>query len=155
VITVTGENLDKANVSKVYLTDDKNDFVCEVTNQSATEIKLKIPAKATGRLRLGSVRDGFLVRLDGLGPPVLHVVDLAHAQQRLHTGIEVHFFAGGGDLLHVLERLVQVVVPELNRSLLVVDLRPRPPVEAGRVAGFEPRHLFQRLQSADAIAGLA
>jgi hypothetical protein len=52
VITVTGENLDKANVSKVYLTDDKNDFVCEVTNQSATEIKLKIPAKATGRLAL-------------------------------------------------------------------------------------------------------
>ena len=52
VITVTGENLDKAGVSKVYLTDDKNDFVCEVTEQTATEIKFKIPAKATGRLAL-------------------------------------------------------------------------------------------------------
>jgi hypothetical protein len=52
VITVAGENLDKANVAKVYLTDDKNDFVCEVTGQSATEIKLKIPAKAAGRLAL-------------------------------------------------------------------------------------------------------
>jgi hypothetical protein len=52
VIAVTGENLDKANVSKVYLTDGKNDFECEVTGQTATEIKFKIPAKATGRLAL-------------------------------------------------------------------------------------------------------
>ena len=52
VIVVAGENLDKANVTKVYLTDGKNDVVCEITDQSATEIKLKIPAKATGRLAL-------------------------------------------------------------------------------------------------------
>jgi hypothetical protein len=52
VLAVSGENLDKDNVAKVYLTDDKTDFVCEVTSQSATEIKLKIPAKATGRLAL-------------------------------------------------------------------------------------------------------
>jgi hypothetical protein len=52
VVAVTGENLDKANVSKVYLTDDKNDFVCEVTEQTATAIKFKIPEKATGRLAL-------------------------------------------------------------------------------------------------------
>jgi len=52
VIAVTGENLDKANVGKVYLTDGKNDIVCEVTGQTATEIKLKIPAKATGRMAL-------------------------------------------------------------------------------------------------------
>ena len=52
VLDVSGENLDKANVAKVYLTDDKNDFVCEVTKQTATEIKLKIPAKATGRMAL-------------------------------------------------------------------------------------------------------
>ena len=51
-ITVAGENLDKASVGKVYLTDGKNDLVCEVTGQTATEIKLKIPAKATGRLAL-------------------------------------------------------------------------------------------------------
>ena len=52
VITVTGENLDKANVGKVYLTDGKNDLVCEVTGQTATEIKIKIPEKASGRLAL-------------------------------------------------------------------------------------------------------
>ena len=52
VIAVTGENLDKANVGKVYLTDGKNDFECEVTGQTATEIKFKIPAKATGRMAL-------------------------------------------------------------------------------------------------------
>ena len=52
VITVTGENLEKANVGKVYLTDDKTDFECEITGQTATEIKFKIPVKATGRLAL-------------------------------------------------------------------------------------------------------
>ena len=52
VVAVTGENLDKATVGKVYLTDDKNDFQCEITEQTATEIKFKIPAKATGRLAL-------------------------------------------------------------------------------------------------------
>jgi hypothetical protein len=52
VITVTGENLDKGTVGKVYLTDDKNDFVCEITEQTATSLKIKIPAKVTGRLAL-------------------------------------------------------------------------------------------------------
>ena len=52
VVAVTGENLDKANVDKVYLIDDKNDLVCEITGQTATEIKFKIPAKATGRMAL-------------------------------------------------------------------------------------------------------
>jgi len=52
VVTVTGENLDKDNVAKVYLTDQKNDLTCEITAQSATEIKIKIPAKSTGRMAL-------------------------------------------------------------------------------------------------------
>jgi hypothetical protein len=52
VVAVTGENLDKDNVSKVYLTDGKNDVVCEVTEQTATGIKLKVPAKASGRMAL-------------------------------------------------------------------------------------------------------
>ena len=58
VITVAGENLDKASVAKVYLTDGKNDIVCEVTGQTATEIKLKIPAKATGRMALMILTSG-------------------------------------------------------------------------------------------------
>ncbi len=51
VITVTGENLQKDIVAKVFLTDGKNDFQCEVTEQTATTIKFKIPTKADiGRL---------------------------------------------------------------------------------------------------------
>jgi len=52
IITVTGENLDKANVVKVYVTDQKNDLECQITGQTATELKVKIPAKAAGRMAL-------------------------------------------------------------------------------------------------------
>ena len=52
VITITGENLQKDVVSKVYLTDGKNDLVVEVTEQTGTAIKFKIPVKAAGRLAL-------------------------------------------------------------------------------------------------------
>ena len=53
VIAITGENLQKDLVSKVYLTDGKNDLVVEVTEQTGTAIKFKIPAKAAaGRLAL-------------------------------------------------------------------------------------------------------
>ena len=52
-LTVSGENLDKTNVAKVYLTDGKNDFEVPVTDQEATTIKFKIPAKVKpGRLAL-------------------------------------------------------------------------------------------------------
>lgn len=53
VIAVTGENLQKDAVAKVYLTDGKTDIPVEITEQSATTIKFKIPAKAaSGRLIL-------------------------------------------------------------------------------------------------------
>jgi hypothetical protein len=53
VIVVTGENLQKDAVAKVYLTDGKNDIIVEVSEQTATSIKFKIPAKVTaGRLTL-------------------------------------------------------------------------------------------------------
>jgi IPT/TIG domain-containing protein len=53
VITVSGENLQKAAVAKVYLTDGKNDTEVQVVEQGATAIKFKIPAKmAPGRLAL-------------------------------------------------------------------------------------------------------
>jgi hypothetical protein len=53
LVTLTGENLGKDSVAKVFLTDgDKVDIVVEVTEQTATTIKFKIPAKATGRMRL-------------------------------------------------------------------------------------------------------
>ena len=53
VITVTGENLGKESVAKLFLTDgEKLDIVVEITEQTATTIKFKIPAKATGRMKL-------------------------------------------------------------------------------------------------------
>jgi hypothetical protein len=58
VLTVTGENLQKELVVKVYLYDGKADIQCEVTEQSEKAIKFKIPAKATGRLALEVLTSG-------------------------------------------------------------------------------------------------
>lgn len=52
VIAVAGENLQKAVVAKLYLTDGKNDIEVPISEQTEKEIKFKIPAKATGRLSL-------------------------------------------------------------------------------------------------------
>jgi hypothetical protein len=52
VIVVSGENLQKDSVAKVYLTDGKNDIEVVVSDQTEKELKFKIPAKATGRLSL-------------------------------------------------------------------------------------------------------
>jgi hypothetical protein len=52
-LTVAGENLAKPGVSKLYLTDGKNDLEVQVSNQTATAIKFKIPAEAkSGRFSL-------------------------------------------------------------------------------------------------------
>ena len=52
VLVVSGENLKKDTVAKVYLTDGAHDLEVVITEQSDTAIKFKIPAKATGRLAL-------------------------------------------------------------------------------------------------------
>jgi hypothetical protein len=44
ILDVAGENLDKANVAQIYLTDGKNDTKVEVTEQTASSVKFKIPA---------------------------------------------------------------------------------------------------------------
>ena len=49
VITVSGENLQKEVVSKVYLTDGKNDVAVEVTEQTATALKFVIPKDARAK----------------------------------------------------------------------------------------------------------
>ncbi|MGA2588379.1 MAG: IPT/TIG domain-containing protein [Bryobacteraceae bacterium] len=52
-ITVAGENLAKAQVAKVYLTDGTHDLAVELTEQADTSLKFKIPAKAVpGRFAL-------------------------------------------------------------------------------------------------------
>ena len=53
VVTVAGENLDKSNVSEVFLNDDSNDIRVQITDQAATAIKFKVPDNAKpGRFRL-------------------------------------------------------------------------------------------------------
>ena len=53
VVAVTGDNLDQDTVAALYLTDSKEDMKVEITEQTATVIKFKIPANAkTGRLAL-------------------------------------------------------------------------------------------------------
>ena len=44
-LVVTGENLAKPGVAKLYLTDGKNDTEVTVTEQAATTIKFKIPPR--------------------------------------------------------------------------------------------------------------
>ncbi len=45
-LTVSGESLSKSSVSKVYLTDGKNDIEVQVVSQEDKAIKFKIPAQA-------------------------------------------------------------------------------------------------------------
>jgi hypothetical protein len=73
-ITVAGENLEKTLVAKVYLTDGKNDVVVDLTEQTATSIKFKIPAKATaGRFALMLLTTGKEPKL--IEQPVKLTVD--------------------------------------------------------------------------------
>jgi hypothetical protein len=59
VLTVEGENLQKAGVAELYLTDGKHDTKVEIVEQSATSIKFKIPAKAKpGRFSLMILTSG-------------------------------------------------------------------------------------------------
>jgi hypothetical protein len=51
-IAVAGENLAKDQVAKVYLTDGSNDVEVSISEQTASSIKFKVPAKAKGRLAL-------------------------------------------------------------------------------------------------------
>jgi IPT/TIG domain len=64
VIAVTGENLEKSTAVKIYLTDGTHDYECEVTEQQATSVKIKIPAKAKpGKLSLMVLTGGQPSRL--------------------------------------------------------------------------------------------
>lgn len=49
VVSAKGESLDKSSVSDIYLTDGKNDVKASIVEQSAKEIKFKIPAEKAGR----------------------------------------------------------------------------------------------------------
>jgi hypothetical protein len=46
VITVTGENIGKNVIAKVYFTDGQNDIEVQASDQTDTTLKVKIPDKA-------------------------------------------------------------------------------------------------------------
>ena len=74
VLVVTGENLQKDTVTKLYLTDGTIDTPVEITEQTATAIKFKIPAKAKpGRLALMVLTGGKEPKL--IEQPVKVTVD--------------------------------------------------------------------------------
>ena len=53
ILTVTGENLDKAKVAEVYLTDGKTEVKVSIVEQTETTLKVKVPDNAKpGRARL-------------------------------------------------------------------------------------------------------
>ena len=53
VLAAAGENLDKDQVKELYLTAGSTDLKVEITEQTGTAIKFKIPAKAAaGRYSL-------------------------------------------------------------------------------------------------------
>ncbi|MGH9722972.1 MAG: IPT/TIG domain-containing protein [Bryobacteraceae bacterium] len=63
-LTVTGENLTKPPVEKIYLTDGKNDIEVKTTEQAATTVKFKIPANVKpGRFSLMILTSGKDPRL--------------------------------------------------------------------------------------------
>lgn len=50
-IVVTGENLDKQFVAKLYLTDGQHDIEMTITEHAATTLKSKIPNAAKAGIR--------------------------------------------------------------------------------------------------------
>ena len=52
VVTVKGENLNKANTSDVYLTDGAKDTKATISEQAETQIKFKVPEIKAGRYHL-------------------------------------------------------------------------------------------------------
>jgi hypothetical protein len=52
LISAKGENLEKTYIAEVYLTDGAKDTKVIVTEQSATEVKFKVPQIKAGRYHL-------------------------------------------------------------------------------------------------------
>ena len=53
IATVSGEYLDKSRVADLFLTNDQGDIKVQILEQSASEIKFRLPAKvAPGRYKL-------------------------------------------------------------------------------------------------------
>ena len=94
-VVVSGENLAKDAVAKLFLTDGKTDYLCEVVEQTATTIKFR---SGEGRCRA----------LDGHGPHdgqgenerIVHTVE----KFRIKNTLERIFDAGFHTLIFVAVR---------------------------------------------------
>jgi hypothetical protein len=51
-VSAKGENLDKANIGELYLTDGAKDWKVQISEQTSTEIKFKVPKTEPGRYHL-------------------------------------------------------------------------------------------------------
>lgn len=56
-VTLTGENLGKASVSAVFLSDDKDDYKATLVEQEAGKIILKVPQVKSGGYNI-SIQEG-------------------------------------------------------------------------------------------------
>jgi hypothetical protein len=56
-VTIAGQNLDKATVVAVFLSDDKNDYKATILDQSAEKIVMKVPQVKAGNYNI-SVQSG-------------------------------------------------------------------------------------------------
>lgn len=64
VVKVLGENLDRANVAALYLTDGKHDIKVTIVEETASYIVFRVPPDAaTGRLALMVLTTGKSPRL--------------------------------------------------------------------------------------------
>lgn len=62
-VTVNGENLGKASVSAVFLSDDKDDFKATIVEQSDGKIVLKVPQVKLGSYHISvQVGDKILIK---------------------------------------------------------------------------------------------
>jgi IPT/TIG domain-containing protein len=73
VVAVKGENLEKGAVTKLYLTNGKDDLEVVITEQTTNSIKFKIPEKATGRMSLMVLTGGKDAKL--IEQPVKVTID--------------------------------------------------------------------------------
>jgi len=63
IVTVSGENLEKSQVSAVFLSDDKDDHKAVVVSQAADKIMIKIPEVKAGDYNV-SVQSGSAILIE-------------------------------------------------------------------------------------------
>ena len=52
IVSAKGENLDKASVGEIYLTDGSHDTKMQITDQTGNEIKFKVLSVKSGRYHI-------------------------------------------------------------------------------------------------------